>query len=133
MSGNEEIVKNSVCDTETETLRLKIKRYLEIDNVSVLAGAGTSFHLGAPLIRTVPDDLSKRCGWAIDLCFGKGAKPSYEDLFNCLQANYFLLQKKGKNASRYVALMQNMQRWLFEHCNTERSVKFTNHTKMMLI
>lgn len=120
MSGNEEIVKNSVRDTETETLRLKIKRYLELDNVSILAGAGTSFHLGAPLIRTVPDDLSKRCGWAIDQCFGRGAKPSYEDLFNCLQANYFLLQKKGKNASRYVALMQNMQRWLFEHCNTEK-------------
>lgn len=52
MSGIEEIVKNSVRDTETETLRLKIKRYLELDNVSILAGAGTSFHLGAPIIRT---------------------------------------------------------------------------------
>ena len=66
MSGNEEIVKNSVCDAETE-----IKRYLELDNVSILAGAGTSFHLGAPIIRTVPDDLAKSCAKGIEKYFGK--------------------------------------------------------------
>ena len=89
MSGKEEEMDMKVvCGAEIEALRLKIKRYLELDNVSVLAGAGTSFHLGAPIIRTVPEDLAKRCGLAIDQCFGKGAKPSYEDLFNCLQANY---------------------------------------------
>lgn len=120
MSGNEEIVKDSVRDAETETLRLKIKRYLELDNVSILAGAGTSFHLGAPIIRTVPDGLAKLCSSAIDQYFGKGATPSYEDLFNSLQANSFLLQNKGKNASKCLAMMQNMQKWLFDNCNTEK-------------
>ena len=120
MSGNEEIVKNSVRDTETETLRLKIKRYLEPDNVSILAGAGTSFHLGAPIIRTVPDDLAKSCAKGIEKYFGKGAKPSYEDLFNCLQAESFLSQKKGRKVLTNATLMQKMQNWLFDNCNTER-------------
>ena len=120
MSGNEEIVKNSVRETETETLRLKIKRYLELDNVSILAGAGTSFHLGAPIIRTVPDDLAKSCAKGIEKYFGKGAKPSYEDLFNCLQAESFLSQKKGRKVLTNATLMQKMQNWLFDNCNTER-------------
>ena len=120
MSGKEEIFKKSGSDTEIEALRLKIKRYLELDNVSILAGAGTSFHLGAPIIRTVPDGLAKLCIRAIDQYFGKGATPSYEDLFNCMQANSFLLQKKGKNVSKCLAIMQNMQKWLFDNCNTEK-------------
>ena len=120
MSGNEENVKNNVRDTNTETLRLKIKRYLELDNVSVLAGAGTSFHLGAPIIRTVPDDLAKSCSRVIERYFGAGAKPSYEDLFNCLQAHLFLSQKKGRADSTNVALMRKMQKWLFDKCDTEK-------------
>ena len=33
---------------DIQEIKLKVKKYLELENVSVLAGAGTSFHLGAP-------------------------------------------------------------------------------------
>ena len=39
---------------DIQEIKLKVKKYLELENVSVLAGAGTSFHLGAPIIRTLP-------------------------------------------------------------------------------
>lgn len=35
---------------DTQEIKLRIKKYLELENVSFLAGAGTSFHLGAPII-----------------------------------------------------------------------------------
>ena len=44
-----------------EKHKLKVKKYLELENVSVLAGAGTSFHLGAPVIRTIPAGLKAQC------------------------------------------------------------------------
>lgn len=40
-------------DQRIQELRIKIKKYLELENVSFLLGAGTSFHLGAPIIRRV--------------------------------------------------------------------------------
>lgn len=44
-------------DKTMQELKLRIKKYLELENVSILAGAGTSFHLGAPIIHEVPDEL----------------------------------------------------------------------------
>lgn len=40
-------------DQRIQELRIKIKKYLELENVSFLLGAGTSFHLGTPIIRHV--------------------------------------------------------------------------------
>lgn len=84
----------TINDMDINEIKLRIKKYLELDNVSVLAGAGTSFHLGAPIIRKVPDELKKICKVEIEKYFGDGAEPSYEDLFNCLQADRYLGEKK---------------------------------------
>jgi hypothetical protein len=37
--------------------KLRVKKYLGLENVSVLAGAGTGWHLGAPVIRDIPEQL----------------------------------------------------------------------------
>lgn len=79
-----------------QSLKLKLKKYLELENVSILAGAGTSWHLGAPTIRKIPDELKKEMSKEINLYFSKGSEPSYEDLFNCLQADKFLKSIKMK-------------------------------------
>lgn len=101
--------------------KLKIKKYLELENVSVLAGAGTSFHLGAPIIRKIPPQLKEDCKKEIKLYFGEGTDPSYEDLFNCLQADLFIKEKKGEDIKEIKSSISKMQKWLFENCNTEQT------------
>jgi hypothetical protein len=83
-------------ENSIEEERLRIKKYLELENVSVLAGAGTSFHLGAPIIRNIPKDLKDICKKDIETYLGESGNPSYEDLFNCLQADRFIKGKKGE-------------------------------------
>ena len=101
--------------------KLLIKKYLGLENVSVLTGAGTSFHLGAPIIRNIPEELKKICKSDITTYFGAGTDPSYEDLFNCLQADRFLKEKKKEDISLINKSISNMQEWLFKNCNTEKT------------
>jgi hypothetical protein len=101
--------------------KLKVKKYLELENVSVLTGAGTSFHLGAPIIRTVPNELKQKCQVEIIKYFGEGKDPTYEDLFNCLQADRFMKFKKGESIEDIQASISKMQKWLFDNCNTEKT------------
>ena len=108
-------------ESSLEKEKLRIKKYLELENVSVLAGAGTSFHLGAPVIRNIPEGLKPQCEKDIEIYFGKGQNPSYEDLFNCLQADRFIKTKKGENFEAINTSIANMQKWLFSHCNTEKT------------
>lgn len=105
----------------SQEMRLKIKKYLELENVSVLAGAGTSFHLGAPIIREVPEELKPECKDSITKYFGENANPSYEDLFNCLQADKFLKEKRGESIDDINNIMAEMQKWLFDNCNTQKT------------
>lgn len=105
----------------SQEMRLKIKKYLELDNVTVLAGAGASFHLGAPIIREVPEGLKPKCEESITRYFGKDTNPSYEDLFNCLQADKFLKEKRGKSIDDINSVMVEMQKWLFENCDTQKT------------
>ena len=74
--------------------KLRVKKYLELDNVSILAGAGTSFHLGAPIIRTIPKELKEKYSKEISRYFNGVFEPSFEDLGNCLQADRFLKKIK---------------------------------------
>lgn len=104
-----------------QEIKLKIKKYLELDNVTVLAGAGTSFHLGAPIIREVPEGLKPKCKDSITEYFGDGANPSYEDLFNCLQADKYLKEKKGESIDDINSVMVEMQKWLFKNCDTQKT------------
>jgi hypothetical protein len=105
----------------TNENKLRVKKYLGLENVSVLAGAGTSWHLGAPVIRNIPEGLKPICNKDIETYFGKGKNPSFEDLFNCLQADRFIKEKKGEDVTSINTSIQNMQKWLFENCNTEKT------------
>lgn len=104
-----------------ESIKLKVKKYLELENVSFLFGAGSSFHLGAPIIRTIPQPLKDQCLDEITHYFGEGADPSYEDLFNCLQADRYLKEMKKEDVSSLNASMVKMQKWLFEQCDTNKT------------
>ena len=100
-------------------IQLRIKKYLSLENVSFLTGAGTSFHLGAPVIRDIPSGLKDVCKDAIAEYFKVDATPSYEDLFNSLQAAKFLTANKGEDTTKIQETIKAMQKWLFENCNTE--------------
>lgn len=101
--------------------KLRVKKYLALENVSVLSGAGTSWHLGAPVIRDIPEGLKTICKNDIETYFGVDANPSYEDLFNCLQADRFIKGKKGDSVTEINTSIKNMQQWLFDNCNTEKT------------
>ncbi|MEC9326355.1 MAG: SIR2 family protein [Verrucomicrobiota bacterium] len=104
-----------------EKYRQQVKKYLGLENVSVLAGAGASFHLGAPVIRTIPKELKTICQKDIDKYFPKDADPSFEDLFNCLQADRFLLDKNGQSYKAIDDSISEMQKWLFENCDVSKT------------
>lgn len=110
-------------NNEFQEIKLRIKKYLELENVSILAGAGTSFHLGAPIIRKVLEleGLKTICQTSIKTYFGEDGDPSYEDLFNCLQADKFLKEKKKENADDINNVMVEMQKWLFKNCDTHKT------------
>jgi len=99
--------------------RIKIKKYLELENVSVLTGAGTSFHLGTPIIRKIPNDLKEKYSSIITKYFEKKTNPSLEDLLNCLQADRYLQNNKGENTEKIDEAIQGIQKWLYINCNTE--------------
>lgn len=106
-------------DPRIQELRIKIKKYLELENVSFLLGAGTSFHLGAPIIRHVKDCKGLDVVKEVKKYFANEVEPSYEDLFNCLQADIFLAKQKKGDFSKQEKSIRKMQKWLFDHCNTE--------------
>ena len=107
-------------DQQIRELRIKIKKYLELENVSFLLGAGTSFHLGTPIIRRVKDCTDLDVTKEVNEYFPDGAAPSYEDLFNCLQADIFLAKQKEGDFLQQEKSIKKMQKWLFDHCNTEK-------------
>ncbi len=108
-------------DRELAELKLRIKKYLNLENVNILTGAGTSFHLGAPVIRTIPDDLKNDLIEEINRYFPEELTPSFEDLFNCLQADRFINENKGDSTKDIDDSITKMQTWLFEKCNTEKT------------
>lgn len=100
----------------------RVKKYLGLENVSVLAGAGTSWHLGAPVIRSLPTELKQQQEKNIETYFGEGQDPSFEDLMNCLQADRYIKEKKGDSIKDIDTSIKAMQKWLFDNCNTEKTV-----------
>ena len=120
---------NQHCDSNNfEKYKQKVKKYLELENVSILAGAGTSFHLGAPTIREIPDELKKQCENEIAEYFSENTSPSFEDLVNCLQADRFVKINKGGSVDSIDESILKMQKWLFEKCDIRMS-EFPNQYK----
>jgi len=113
-------MENQKCSL-SEKYRLKVKKYLELENVSVLAGAGTSYHLGAPVIRTIPEELKKLCTNEISKYFKEDCNPSFEELVNCLQADRYIRAAKWIDACDINASISKMQNWLFDNCNTQKT------------
>lgn len=109
-----------MADAQNEN-KLRVKKYLGLENVSVLAGAGTSWHLGAPVIRSIPTALKQECEKEIETYFGKNKNPSFEDLMNCLQADRFVKEKKEESTTEIDKSIKAMQKWLFDNCNTEKT------------
>lgn len=108
-------------DSELQELKLRLRKYLELENVSILTGAGTSFHLGSPIIRKIPENLKIELKNQIENYFTDIEKPSYEDLFNCLQADKFLKIQKGENYETIQNCIYEMQKWLFKECDTNKT------------
>lgn len=108
-------------DLELQELKLRLRKYLELENVSILTGAGTSFHLGSPIIRKIPSDLKNELKSQIENYFTDIEKTSYEDLFNCLQADKFLKIQKGENYETIQNCIYKMQEWLFKECDTNKT------------
>ena len=108
-------------NNQIEEHRIRIKKYLELENVCLLTGAGTSYHLGLTTIRTIPDELKKICDTEIYEYFGDNANPSYEDLFNCLQADRYIKSKKGDDTNIIDLSIAKMQKWLLKNCCTTNS------------
>lgn len=109
------------CRRMPQKWRIRIKKYLELENVSVLVGAGGSFHLGAPIIRKIKDCKGLKTSFS-EKYFGSEANPSYEDLFNCLQADIFLLTQKGESTAEQEKAISEMQQWLYDNCDVRKTV-----------
>lgn len=104
-----------------EECKQMIKKYLELENVSVLTGAGTSFHLGAPVIRNIPEELEKKYSNEISSYFPIGSSPSFEDFINCLQADRYLCEQRGADSTTIDTIIGEMQKWLFENVDTQKT------------
>lgn len=104
---------------ELKEIQLRVKKYLSLDNVSLLVGAGGSFHLGAPIIRDIPQELYEKVEKYVNKYFSSKTSPSFEDLFNCLQAERFLEDKKGNDSTEISETILLLQNWLLANCDTE--------------
>ena len=119
-------------ESDKDRLRLRIKNYLELSNVNILAGAGTSFHLGCPIIRTIPKEINDALIKNEDLkeiyadtikSISKDDKGfesiPLEDFLNYLQAERFIEEKRGKDIEQHNKLIGEIQKQLFLLCNTQ--------------
>ena len=114
-------------EKKTKETQQRIKKYLELENVSILAGAGASYHLGIPTMREVTNQLEddEKIKGKIEDYFGKNKTLSkenktLEDLLNCLQAERFIKQHKNKKDNTIDETIKNIQRYLFKECNIEQ-------------
>lgn len=76
-----------------DKIRLMLKNYLELDNVSFLFGSGTSIHLGAVAIRNFPFEVEK-------YIFERGKEKGFEGIFEELESTVKSLQSEFLNYGR---------------------------------
>ena len=123
----------SKLEPEKDKIRLRIKNYLELDNVSILAGAGTSYHIGAPLVRNIPSEIHDKISKNVEIKDfylselssisngkpGSSSSVSLEDFLNFIQAERYIASSKGVEIDKYGKLIRSIQAELFKLCNTE--------------
>ena len=109
-------------EKKTKETQQRIKKYLELENVSILAGAGASYHLGIPTMKNSFNDLKKHAKVKnkITKYFESPENKTLEDLLNCLQADRFIKQHKNKKDNTIDKTIKNIQRYLFKECNIEQ-------------
>lgn len=117
-------------EKKTERVKLLIKKYLELNNVSILTGAGTSFHLGAPVIRAIPQEIHNALKATeevkdsyqqkLDELGGNYADIALEKFINYLQASRFILGSRREDTTDIDRLISTIQEKLFKLCNTEQ-------------
>lgn len=86
----EELDQSKIIDK----IRLMLKNYLELDNVSFLFGSGTSIHLGAVAIRNFPFEVEKYIVGKDKEDGFKGIYDEFEDTIKVLQSDFL---KYGKD------------------------------------
>lgn len=86
----EELDQSKIIDK----IRLMLKNYLELDNVSFLFGSGTSIHLGAVAIRNFPFEVEKYIVGKDKEEGFKGIYDEFEDTIKALQSDFL---KYGKD------------------------------------
>jgi len=114
---------------DLEKIGHRIKNYLELDNVCILAGAGTSFHIGAPIIRSIPKEMHDNLENNKNLndlynSKIKEFKKNYNDIsleefIDYIQAERFIMKIKGNDVKEHNDLINLIQEQLFNLCNTQ--------------
>lgn len=131
-------------EDETKSRRLKIKNYLELDNVSFLVGAGASYHLGCATItdfpRAIEDEIPeehtklfenvirnlqrKDKEAPIDRVSGDDSdiQVPYEKVLDYLSARTFAAELCGQDTEKYSRLIAVIKKGLFSLCNTQKTI-----------
>lgn len=127
-----------------ERIRLLLKNYLELDNVSFLFGSGSSIHLGAVSIRNFPAEVEEYIkgkdielgiefesiirklqylDWSQSLVRNKDSNDieiEYETVLNYLIAKDFTLEQESTNRSDKIKeLIVAIKEGLFKVCNVD--------------
>ncbi|MCE7070942.1 SIR2 family protein [Dyadobacter sp. CY327] len=76
-----------------DKIKLLLKNYLELDNVSFLFGSGTSIHLGAVSIRSFPIEVEKYIQTADSTVEHKGVHQEFLTSIEELQARWHAIEK----------------------------------------
>ncbi|MDR5590491.1 SIR2 family protein [Christiangramia sp. SM2212] len=95
-----------------DKIKLMMKNYLELDNVSFLFGSGTSIHLGAVAIRNFPIEVEKYIVDEDKKPELQGINDELETTVKALQAD-FLKYGKEKIGEDSVETFQNEKGWEF--------------------
>lgn len=81
-----------------DRIKLMLKNYLELDNVSFLFGSGTSIHLGAVAIRNFPYEVEKYIVEKNNESDFEGIYDEFVDTIKALQSEFLEYGKKNLDA-----------------------------------
>lgn len=95
-----------------DKIKLMLKNYLELDNVSFLFGSGTSIHLGAVAIRNFPYEVEKYIVEKNNESDFEGIYDEFVDTIKALQSDFLEYGKKNLDADSDESFTDN-RGWKF--------------------